>query len=286
MSTTTLLGRPRLADTALDQPAVAPSALGLPLQTGDLWLSPGRPTNPMHFLLRLGTRSRWAHVGMLLRQGEAVFLIDATLAHSVRVIPIDEALRLEQMEGWSTAPVVLARPAALAGASLPGGLPEATGASSRQRIRQRVQQGFPMDYDLREILRIAAILLAAGLARRWRRRRKPGLLSRFLRRHGARRAGTRARLMNQTVARAAGLPPLTRQPGGSRWIWNKFSTAEARARRQQGEDPYTCAELVAELLNLIEGNEEMFDLTPEGDDFLSPACIAERLPLYVLGRVL
>ena len=280
-----MLGRSRLADSALDVPAADAAGLIANAQTGDLWLSPGRPTNFVHVLLRFLTRSRWAHIGMLLRQDDTVFLIDATLSHGVRIIPIDQAMASERNEGWSIAPVVLVRTAALAGVHLLGGLNDAEALSARRAILRRVAEGFPLNYDACEILRILGILLRGGLVRRWRFLGQRPFMQRASQDHLRKLAKTRG-----AVASSAAAPPATSfkpQAGSaSRWIWNKLNTPEARARRINEQDPYTCIELVAALLDQVEPYRGLFRLDPHGEDFLCPAMAAEKPPLVVLGRLL
>lgn len=279
-----MLGRPRLADAALDAPPAPADDLIANLRTGDIWLSPGRPSNIAHFLIRFLTRSHWAHVGLLLRQDDEVFLIDASASHSLRIIPMAEALRLEQTEGRSVAPVVLARTAALAGEGLPGALSEADAELARLAILRRVAEGFPRHYDFREILRILWVLLRGGLVRRWRTLKRVRSMQRGLHNHLHRLVRTR---LVDGAPGATAAAKFTPHPGDrSRWIWNKFRTPEAQARRIEEQDPYTCVELVVELLQTIPPYRDLFDLDPEGEDFLCPATVAERVPLVALGRVL
>lgn len=279
-----MLGKPRLADAALDVPPARADTLIASLRTGDIWLSPGRPSNLAHFLIRFLTRSHWAHVGLLLRQDDEVFLIDTSASHSLRIIPMAEALHLERSEGWRVAPVVLARTAALAGEGLPGALNEAQAGLARLAILRRVADGFPRHYDWREILRVLWVLLRGGLVRRWRSLKQARSMRRGLQNHLRRLARTR---LAAEAPSTAGTPKFAPHPGDrSRWIWNKIHTPEAQARRIEAQDPYTCVELVAELLQTIPPYRDLFNLDPEGGDFLCPATVAERVPLVVLGRVL
>ncbi len=279
-----MLGKPRLADAALHMPPAPADDLIADLRTGDIWFSPGRPSNLAHFLIRFLTRSHWAHVGLLLRQDDEVFLIDTSASHSLRIIPMAEALLLEQTEGWSVAPVVLARTAALAGEGLPGALSEADAELARLALLRRVAEGFPRHYDFFEILRILWVLVRGGLVRRWRTLKRARSMRRGLHNHLRRLAKTRLVAVAPSAAEA---PKFAPHPGDrSRWIWNKLRTPEAQARRIEEQDPYTCVELVAELLQTIPPYRDLFNLDPGGEDFLCPATVAERVPLVVLGRVL
>lgn len=270
-----LFGRSRWIDSAQEAPKTGYPALQGELQTGDLWFSAGQCCIS-HFLIRLGTRSRWVHVGMVLREQGDLYLIDAPATGSLRKIRIEEAL-LENRVGKSEDPpaIVLARPLAFVGPGHTHALPGPKVADFRQRIHNRVAQGFPADYDWLEILRIVLILVLGGLARRWRYRPLLGFLA----------AAMPARHMRRLSAAAAERNP----PSGTwlRWLGRRCLLSPAgMERRSKKQDPYTCAELVAELLGQYRPYRKELGLAPDSDDFLSPAVIAERIPLVMLGRLL
>lgn len=265
-----LFGRSRWLDAALEHPVADFISLRDELQTGDLWFSTGRTFNLFHYLIRLGTRSRWAHVGMVLREGENLYLIDAPATASLRMILLEKALAHERVDGIAgTAAIVIARPVSFAEPAFPGALDPASTARWRDSILQRVRRGFPSDYDWLEIARIVCVLVLGGRARRWR----GSLLKNHLERL------QESRNEQQCAQSMAAL--------AARWTGRRlFRSAMAIARRAKNQDPYTCAELVAELLDACDGFAGLFKLSPNEDDFLSPAVIAERIPLVALGRLL
>lgn len=234
-----LFGRARWLDTALQQPKADASKLLAQLETGDLWFSSGNPcVFTPSFLIRLGTRSEWAHVGMVLREGNGIELVEAPGSVALRRAPIETVLR----EECRLARIVIARPLAFAGEPFPGAPNPGIANQWRAKILSWAGRDFPREYDYLEFVKIAIILLLGGLARRWR-----------------------------------GIPILGR-------LARNRPAAHLR-RLQAKQAAYTCAELVAELLAACPSYADEFDLTPNSDDFLSPATIAERIPLVVLGRL-
>jgi len=267
-------GRSRWLDAALESPVVDFPALRDALQTGDLWFSTGQCCNLGHFLIRLGTRSRWAHVGMVLRRQDCLWLIDAPTS-GLRVVPFEKALLEEIVEECGDqAAIVIARPLALADADHPHALPERIVGRIRNRILDRVERGFPAEYDWVEIVRIVLILALGGLARRWRHRPLLGALA------GLMPARHLRRLSAADEGRISPGRPWRR------WLGQRILLSNAgMERRGNRQDPFTCAELVAELLGQFRPCREKLSLEPGTDDFLSPVVIAERVPLVVLGRL-
>jgi hypothetical protein len=172
------------------------------------------------------------------------------------------------------AAIVIARPLAFAGPDYPDALPENAVAAFHQKIHTRVEQGFPVDYDWAEIARIVLVLALGGLARRWRHRLMLGSLARLM------------PVRHVRSLAAADEDRISPWSPWRRWLGRLSLLSPAgMERRGKKQDPYTCAELVAELLALCDPYSQDFSLDPDGEDFLSPAVIAERIPLVILGRL-
>jgi len=249
-------GCSRLAEAGLDQPLTKFEELAPRLETGDLWLYRGTlcPVSSGTFV-RPFTGSPWSHIGMVLRRQSGIELIEITTTPNRGLVnPLATVLEYEKNSNRGAA-IVLARPLAFTLKGVNGSIADEV-VAARNRILTRAHRGFPANYDFLEILRILSILVLGGLARRWRYVPILGrTLARYPRRH-------LAKIEHARTAAAAHAP--------------------ARATRQEA---YTCSELVAELLLECDLFKGMFTLDPQSDDFVSPATIAERVPLVVLGRL-